>query len=289
VLLYVRSISGRFDGNPSAGSGPPSERHRWTWFVLATEVFALALLAKPLGVMTPALAAVAFWLMRRQQVPSLVSNRVPWELAFWLVLAIPVALIARAAQPVPERWLVVPLWLRPLVAADALAFYVYKLLLPLTLVPDYGRSPHLIRTIGWGFYTWIVPVLLGSLIAWLWRRRRNDRVVAGAIWFVLALLPVLGFTPFAFQRMSTVADRYLYLPMFGVSLIAAGVLERMTEGGKPPMHRRFSRRGAAVLTTIVLVALGARTVLQIRWWRDTPTLFQHTRDEIGRDPGARPA
>ena len=42
--------------------------------------------------------------------------------------------------------------------------------------------------------------------------------------FVGGLLPTLGFIPFLYQDYSTVADRYMYLPMLGVSLALAAWL-----------------------------------------------------------------
>jgi hypothetical protein len=199
----------------------------------------------------------------------------------WLILAIPIAVIARLSQPIPETWVNAPFWLRPLVAGDALAFYLCKLLYPLTLVPDYNRSPSVIRGNYEVFYTWLVPAILAAtLLRFCWRHRARAPLVAGAVWFVVGLLPVLGLTPFAFQHMSTVADRYVYLPMFGVALGAAWVLDRAS-------HLRLPlQRGLIGISMVVLIALGVRTFYQTQYWRNTFTLFDHSIQTIGRTPGA---
>jgi protein O-mannosyl-transferase len=69
-------------------------------------------------------------------------------------------------------------------------------------------------------------------------------------------LPVLGLVGFDFQRYSTVADRYMYLPMLGVAL-AAAIWPR-----------------AVVL--LIAIALAVQSESQMRYWRDTPALVDHT-------------
>ena len=161
---------------------------------------------------------------------------------------------------------------------------------PITILPDYDRSPHRILTNGATYCAWLVPGVVALIVARLGWRRKLDGIVAGTIWFVAALLPVLGLTTFAFQRMSTVADRYLYLPMFGVSLAAAALLDRITEKNSTGTSRaqRFMRKCGWVVTLALLTALGIRTSLQIRYWHDAQALDEHSRHEIGRKPGMPP-
>ena len=90
-----------------------------------------------------------------------------------------------------------PLWQRPFIAGDALAFYLAKMLLPWRLGIDYGRSPLFVLDHAWGYLTWLVPVGLGLL---LWRlRRRYPMLCLAAALFVAGLLPTLGLVPFLFQ------------------------------------------------------------------------------------------
>ena len=81
---------------------------------------------------------------------------------------------------------------------------------------------------------------------------------------------MLGFVPFLYQEISTVADRYLYLPMLGVSLALATWLDR-----------HWSRPMFAI-TCLLLGALGPAGVAANRYsgaiiWR----LFSHRgREEV---------
>ena len=68
---------------------------------------------------------------------------------------------------------------------------------------------------------------------------------------------MLGLLEFVFQFYSTVADRYMYVPMLGVAMAVAWVLSR---------HRnRFVILGFSVL----IIVLGALSFVQAGVWRDT--------------------
>lgn len=127
------------------------------------------------------------------------------------------------------------------------------------MVPS-SRGPNVIFEKGWAYFTWIVPAAL-AVVLWIYRRRQPALAAAGLI-FVLGVLPVLGLTPFHYQKNSTVADHYLYLSMLGAALALASVV------------RWFPQRGIA-LAGIALVLLGVLSEHQARAWTDDQTLFQH--------------
>ncbi|HWE00994.1 MAG TPA: hypothetical protein VG326_01195 [Tepidisphaeraceae bacterium] len=267
VLLYLRSAP----GDPIDPS-PLARRARRSNYMLGVESLVLAMGSKPLGVIVPLLAMIAHWLWRRQMTQKKISTADPpppielkrrrwnrWRasprpILLWLALAIPFTIVARVGQPVPAWWLVVPIWFRPFVAADALAFYLYKIIFPVRLLADYDRSPRVLLEHGWWHITWIVPAVSAAGLVWLRRKKKADAVVAGAMWFVASLLPVLGFTLFAFQHSSTVADRYLYLPMVGVALIAAWALDQVPAAAQT--HSDFTPTGGS-RDILSLVAEGA--------------------------------
>jgi tetratricopeptide (TPR) repeat protein len=232
-----------------------SRGQRTAYYSACVVAFVAAMLAKPSAVVMPLLAGVIdLWFLSGLLMPTL-RRVLPL-----LVLALPFIWWARQVQTMyPE--LATPLWLRPLVAADALAFYAYKLVFPLWLANLYGRTPPVAAASGWLWISWVVPGALG--VALYLVRRRMPHVVAGALLALLAILPVLGFTPFLFQLYSTVADHYMYLPMFGIALIAGSIATR------------FQSRGFAGLAIGILVLLGIRSSLQTRVWRDSITLFTH--------------
>jgi tetratricopeptide (TPR) repeat protein len=223
---------------------------------LATGAYLLALAAKPTAVVVPIMVwLLAGWGWRqtwREQLSGL------WV---WFIIAVAWGILTRWVQTGSTLVFEPPLWARPIIAGDAVAFYLYQLVVPLRFGPDYGRTPAYVLGHGWLFLTGLVPYVLA---VWLWLKRKQLPwlAVAAAI-FVVGLLPVLGFISFEFQRNSTVADRYIYLSMAGPALALAWGLTR------------FKKKFAAIGCVIVLGLLLVRSSRQIPYWHDTQTFFEH--------------
>lgn len=107
-------------------------------------------------------------------------------------------------------------------------------------------------------------IIVALTIALVWNFRRAPLVAAGWLWYVVALLPVIGLVQVGGQAH---ADRYTYLPHLGL-FAALGVAAART-----PL-RRFPRLCAATVA-IVVVACGLQTARQVATWRDSETLFTH--------------
>lgn len=198
----------------------------------------------------------------------------PWRRALLTAagggaLVLPFVLATRSLQSVSEAgqsvW-----WQRPFIAGDAVAFYLSKLFLPTDLCVDYGRTPSVVLASTWSYVAWVVP--LGLLaVAYVGRRRRPQSAL-GVLLFVTLLLPTLGFFPFSFQAYSTVADRYVYLALIGVGLVAADVVEGFGE-------RPLAARGTAA----VLAGLAVISFAQSGFWASSASLLRHA---LEVNPGA---
>ncbi len=232
------------------------EREDHRAYLRASIAFACALLAKPTAVVAPALLVIVNRGLYRRGWRDSVRGLVPW-----VVAATGCVLLAAHVQPAAERLrYVAPVWLRPVLALDALGFYLGKILLPLHLVPDYGRTSQALAASGALAWTWM-PAAVLLAVAWSLRRRLRWLAVAVAL-FVAALLPVLGLVPFDFQYYSNVADHYLYLAMLGPALGLAFAYERIP--------------GRRVLVPAALAVLLALSVAQASRWKDDATLYAHT-------------
>jgi tetratricopeptide (TPR) repeat protein len=258
-LFYVEATSAsakRHDNlKPSDIERRRTRRERFHYAV-ATVAFALALLAKPTAVVVPLVAWLFdYWFFRRSLRQSATS------LGAWLILALVFAAVTLWTQPASQPGVVFPVWQRPFIAADALAFYLYKLFVPLWLSVDYGRSPAAVVQQGWIYFTWLVPVAL-ALLLWLWRRRAPHLIIAAGV-FAVSLLPVLGLLPSRFQSVSTVADRYLYLALLGPALAFAWAVSR------------WKSKPVLIACGILLAALGLKSAFQARLWQNNITLFSH--------------
>ena len=126
-------------------------------------------------------------------------------------------------------------------AGVALAFYFWKCLWPVELMPVYPRwavdPPALYQFSPW----------LGLMLAagWLWRRRGGfgRHVLFTVSFFVLNLLPVLGFVAIGYMHASWVADHFAYISLLGFAGGIAAIVE-WASTKLPAMWRRF---GAAAL------------------------------------------
>jgi hypothetical protein len=224
---------------------------RWN-FVVATIAFALAMLCKPAAMVLPAVAMVIHILLLHAHWKTAAK----WTVIWW-PMAIVVMIVARVSQPVT-----IPgpaIWQRPLVALDALAFYLGKIIFPWTLCIDYGRTPPAVASSGSLWWTWLIPAAIAAIV--IWKPRRE--VIAAGIIASLCVAPVLGFTPFMFQIYSTVSDHYVYLAMIGPALLLAWLVT---------INPTVVRPAACV----VLAVLAAKSFTQQSTWRDDESLFSHT-------------
>jgi protein O-mannosyl-transferase len=232
-----------------AKSVPPSRRH----FLFATLLYAAALLSKPTSIVIPLLALILDPRPRRIAVKTV---------AIWLAMAVPLAIATRLVQTGQPDAL--PLTQRVWVAVDAMGFYAVKLFAPVNLTIDYLRRPQWLMAHAAEGWHGVVTILIALTLAWKipWTR-------AGLAIAAVALLPVLGLVPFAFQDYSTVADRYMYLSLFGIGLAVAQFLAR-AKGLVP-----------RAVTVCILILLAMRSYDQTQVWHDTGTL---ARNQLAVEP-----
>jgi tetratricopeptide (TPR) repeat protein len=105
--------------------------------------------------------------------------------------------------------------------------------------------------------------------------RRRPYVAVGWFWFLGTLVPVIGLVQIGVQSH---ADRYLYVPAIGILLVLVW--------GFNDLSRRLRSRpllplAAAAVYTAVLAGAGWS---QVRWWRNSETLYRHTLAVTGDNP-----
>jgi len=248
----------------AAGPAPASKNtaRAWPHIVFGTLLFVLAIMAKPSTVAVPFMAGALLWGLRTEPAGAKRWGRGPlFVLLGWGLLTVPWIVLTRRMQPPALLEHACPVWCRPLVAADAVTFYLYKLLAPFRLGPDYGRQPAAVLG---SWRAWLLLTVPVGFAAMFWCKRRAwPLATTAAMLFVAGLLPVLGLVPFRFQHYSTVADRYVYLGLLGPALLTSAVVARNPA--------RLCRVAAAFL----LAGLCVLSRRQARVWRDSLTLFEH--------------
>lgn len=251
-LWLAVAVDDKSGTQAAVGEKRPTFHSAWR-ISLAAICFCAAMLAKPQAAALPLVALVIDrWVVGRSW------KRILPGIGVGLGLALVVFAITKSVQSDDTLREVAPLWSRPLVALDALGFYTWKTLVPVNLATDYGRTPGWLLESPARAWPALIPLALITVL-WLAHRARAG-LVAYAV-FVVALLPVLGLVPFAFQDISTVGDRYTYLALLGMALALALLLERV------PVEFQWS-------TAVVLGAcLGLLTRSQVDTWRSNEALF----------------
>jgi tetratricopeptide (TPR) repeat protein len=133
--------------------------------------------------------------------------------------------------------------------------YIGKILWPVSLACfyPYDRHPAVVRVMA-------SALLLGAISLFAIReRKRRPWLLAGWLWFVVALLPNIGLLQAGRQ---SIADRFTHLPMMGLAAALACT--------KLPRSKV-----ATALTCGALVVLASLTWRQIGYWHDSYRLFEH--------------
>jgi tetratricopeptide (TPR) repeat protein len=231
-------------------------RGRW---IFATVLYGLSLLAKPTTVTVPLLAVcleiVALHRPVRRAIPCVTP---------WILITVPCLIWTKVIQSGAGTQ-AAPLWARPWIASDAVAFYLAKIAWPAPLTIDYGRTPAWVLAHPHTAILVVIPAAL-LLLAWMIRRHRPILAIALVLYLVM-LLPNSGLVSFEYQRVSNVADRYTYLAMVAAALAIGSVLSRLRGG--------VTRRSAYSAMFAVLICWAVATNLQLSSWRNGVTLFSH--------------
>ena len=261
-----------------------TRRPRIGRYVLIIFLFALALLSKPQVITFPFLLLLFdYWPLRRigardEGEPTTVLNSrslsspstsLNWHLLEkipFLLLSATSAFITMKAQKaggaVQNLTLYSPL-LRLETAVVAYARYLGKAFWPSKLVALY---PHPTRL----YPVWQVGTALTllTLITFIVLRYRDRRYLAfGWLWFLGALVPMLGLVQVGSQAM---ADRYAYIPYIGLFVMFTWLASDWAHS------RRFSIATVAVPAIACLFALGFFTYRQVSYWHDTQSFWERT-------------
>lgn len=221
-------------------------------YVTAICLGVVAYLAKPVAITVPLAALVIDRFILGRPWKKVLAWYAPWQ-----VLLLPLVILTRSVSSVNAVGNM-PIWSRVSVAGDALAWHLYKLVVPFKLGIDYGRTPQYVLSHWWGYATWIAPAALlagGTILC------RDRRLLAALGLWIVALLPDIGLVPFPFQQYSTVADRYDYLALIGPPFAVVVWLS----------SSRW--RYAPATAGVVLVLLAGLSAAQSIIWKDTPALM----------------
>jgi len=237
VLLWVSALAaygGALLSNETAVTLPlVAVLYEWLMVKRGKRV----LLRRPLVVMAVTVAAVAFFIYRYRG-----------------LFAADQLLTVYSKNSFGASQSYIPLFMG---AMKAFGFYLYKIVLPVGLAPEYHFN---LSESLWQPWALLSLSLLGGAVALAVSLRRKLPLVSlGIGWFLVLWLPISNLLPVAYLA----ADRYMYLCLPGVALVVAVLLQR------------WPKRVFMAGTGLVLVVFAGLTVIQNGYWHDEHTLWRH--------------
>jgi tetratricopeptide (TPR) repeat protein len=118
------------------------------------------------------------------------------------------------------------------------------------------------------FWQWsgVLLLLVGITVVAVRFARQKPYLIVGWLFFLLTLVPVIGFVRIGSQAM---ADRYSYIPSIGLFVaVIFGVADIAKTWRIPPMPMTLISSG-------LIGVLAFLTARQVHRWRDSETLFQY--------------
>jgi tetratricopeptide (TPR) repeat protein len=260
--------------------------------LLVVLLFALGLMSKPMLVTMPfVLLLLDYWPLHRfAQLFSTkagarpdhwwerlsIFGRLAWEKIPLLVLAAVSCRLTLLAQKQSAQGILYynirsiswtgesPLARRAINAFVACMGYIWQMIYPLRLAPDYPRDATRLSLVEITFAVALIVFITAVAVI---LRKTRPYVITGWLWYLGMLVPVIGVINVGWQ---THADRYTYLPQIGLYLLITWSIAEISTSWR--YRREILGAGAGVIIT----ALTWFAWIQTSYWQDSESLWTHT-------------
>ncbi len=260
-------------------------------YVLTAALLALGLMAKPMLVTWPiVMLLLDFWPIERmcprgldadktgkKHIALLVIEKIPL-LAICIASSVITFLNQQAVSTVAST-VTVPMMSRLDNAAYSYVWYMAKAIWPTNLAVLYT---HPLMNFDQPIPDWqifVAMALLAGVTAMFIAGRHRRYAIFGWLWYLVTLAPMIGIVQVDMQAR---ADRYTYIPLIGLFITVvwggADLLIRMSS------RWRIIRPAVTVLVVCVLFAYGAVAWQQVKYWRNSATLFEHALESAPNNP-----
>lgn len=232
-------------------------------YICVALAFAFSLSAKTMAVTLPfVLLLLDFWPLRRfgrrallEKIPLIAMAAIAGMLTFFAQRN-----AAKLGSVVTLENL--PFLIRIENAIVSYVFYLEKAVWPSGLSVFYPPHPYsLTGVLGSAA---ILLAITAAAIKWA---RRSPAFLIGWLWYLGMLVPVIGIVQQVGDQV--MADRYVYLPLVGLSIAAIWTAADAIE------QRPLILRAAAPLSILWLMALAQSAARETTYWADSRTLFEH--------------
>ena len=243
-------------------------------YVLVGLLFALGLMSKPMLVTLPfVLLLLDYWPLGRLHLVGPRDNQKIINPSFLIIEKLPLFVLS-AAIAIGTLHLhykggtiasleSLPFGVRVAHALVSYFNYIKQMIWPKNLAifyPHPGDSLALSQVVVAGVTLTIILILV------LWLIKTRPYLAVGWFWYLGTLIPVIGLLQAGAQAM---ADRYTYIPLIGLFIMIGW-------GGQDLIARwRYRNLLLKVSAAIVFSGLIICASMQLRYWRNSITLFEH--------------
>jgi tetratricopeptide (TPR) repeat protein len=222
------------------------------YYLFTLLFFVISVLSKPSAICFPLVLLLLDYLLKEQlNFKSLIINKIPF---FIIALVLGIATIyTRTEDKFINQNHAYAIHERIGYAGYAALQYVYKFFAPvnLSVIYPYPQNKMLSLVLG---YAIIVVFAFGCYKLYA---SKYKTALYGFLFFIVNLLLVLQFVPFG--EVLT-ADRYMYLPIIGLSLIIVSLI---------PAKENYMK----IISVSVILIFGAITFLRISVWKNSISLY----------------
>lgn len=141
--------------------------------------------------------------------------------------------------------------------------YIVKTFVPTDLAVLYPYQ----QSVPWWQPAGALLLLLVITIAAIRQQHTRPYLLAGWLWFLVTLLPVVGFIRIGAHA---VADRYAYLPLIGIFWAGVWLIDDLLPSKR--LWKTVALAGGIALGTLC----ASMTARQVQHWHNSITLFRHT-------------
>lgn len=274
IWLYQRHEAAVENSFAAASGAVPRVTRKW--YVFSLGAFLLALLSKTSVVTLPMVLLLCAWWRRSKLTRRDLLGVLPF-FALALVLGL-VTVWFQYNRAIGDEVIPFPGFnARLAVAGWAVWFYLWKALVPVNLIfvyPKWDVDSHSPIS-----YLPLAALACSFAVAWVRRASWGKPFLFGMGYFVVTLLPTLGFLRIYFQKYSLVADHWQYFSIIGVIALVTGSCAAVL--------RKIEKRTGGP-SSVRPIALGVVCLLSLLTWRQAGIYRSDEilwRDTLAKNPG----
>lgn len=252
------------------------ESSRLDKYLLVILFYILGLMAKPMLVTVPfVLLLLDYWPLKRFHLKSLDNENSSRQRLFHFGLIrekIPLVLLSSASCVITyiaqksggavNSLGVIPFHVRIANALLSYISYIGKMFWPhnLAVLYPYQMSIPLWKSIGAGLLLILISLVVFRML------KSKPYLAVGWLWYLGTLVPVIGIVQVGSQAL---ADRYTYVPLIGIFImITWGISDWISK-------KHYGKIGLFIASASILTILMITSRLQVKYWSNSVTLFEH--------------